>query len=68
MTTFTCAACGGVYVALATDEEVAAEAAAAFSPDELVDAASVCDDCWHSMRAAMPDFDARYAGQERSTS
>jgi hypothetical protein len=58
--TYTCAHCGGTFVKGWTDEEANAEAAEAFAPSELEDVALVCEDCWQAMRAAMPDFDARY--------
>jgi len=56
-----CEACGGVFTKGWTDEEAMAEANAAFIVAELKDAATVCDPCWHQMRAAMPDLDARYS-------
>lgn len=58
--TYTCDACGETYTSGWTDEEAAAEAAAAFSAEELYDPATVCDPCWREMRAAIPDLDARY--------
>lgn len=57
---FTCAACGGSFVADWSEEEAAAEAAAAFTPDELADTEEVCETCWRQMREQMPDLDERY--------
>lgn len=57
--TYRCEACGKTY-AQDPDHDAQAEAEAAFSPAELKDAGIVCDDCWHAMRDAIPELDARY--------
>jgi hypothetical protein len=61
---YTCEACGNNYVDDDVEQAVG-EATAVFRPDELVDVARVCDDCWRRMRDAMPDLDARYREQGR---
>ena len=53
--------CGETLQNAWTEEEAVAEANAAFTPDELVDAALVCDDCWQNMRYAVPELDQRYS-------
>lgn len=58
--TYTCEACQGIFRSGWSDEKAQAEARSAFSEQELVDTAVVCDDCWREMRAAMPDLDERY--------
>lgn len=60
---FTCEACGDTYTQIWTDDDARAEANAVFRPEELVDAAVVCDACFTEMRAAMPDMNARYREQ-----
>lgn len=57
---FVCYSCGRVLRDLSPPGSTEAEAAAAFTPEELADAVSYCDDCWHGRRAADPEFDARY--------
>jgi hypothetical protein len=57
---FTCEVCGGCFIADNTKEECLAEAEAVFSPEELTDPVSVCDECWMELRAALPELDARY--------
>ncbi len=62
--TYRCEACGDTFT-LQEGWDPMAEASAVFRPEELADAAHVCDDCWRAMRAAMPDMDARYREQGR---
>lgn len=57
---FTCDVCRGTFSKSRSDEDAAAEADAAFSPDELEAAGVVCEDCWQKMRGAMPSLDDRY--------
>ncbi len=57
--TFTCARCGNTYEKEWSDEEAAAEAAATWSPAELESQATVCDDCYQALMAAMPRLRAK---------
>ena len=60
--TYACDGCGGTFI----DPEgvdIMGEAHAVFRPEELVDTARVCDDCWQAMRSDMSDLDARYQEQ-----
>lgn len=58
--TFRCEACDETFTEGWTDDEARAEAEAAFTADELEDAAIVCHDCWLAMREQMADLDERY--------
>jgi len=57
--TYCCAACGEEFE-FEEGWDPQAEAESAFTPAELADSVTVCDDCWKAMRAAIPEMDARY--------
>ena len=52
--TYTCEACGGTFEKTRSEAEVMAEARSIFSPAELAEPATVCDDCWKAIEPHLP--------------